>query len=244
MTSASISSKQNIEAALIKYASVAKPEDVLVVYFSGHGKTFGEGDQNLFYYLTKDATDPDLKDPEVRKTAAISTAELTSWLTKIPALKQVLIFDACNSGKAAESLSSVGARALSPSQIRALDRMKDRTGMFILSGSAANQLSFEASEYGQGLLTCSLLDGMSGAALTSEQGVDVMTLFQHARNKVPVLAKRIREIQVPVIAFPIGGGSFEIGIKSRELAYHWLRPNPYLSAVNFRMKNCSKIPLA
>ncbi|MEZ4892485.1 MAG: caspase family protein [Saprospiraceae bacterium] len=208
MSSADISSKQNIEEAF-KHFAKAKPEDVLVVYFSGHGKTFGEGDQNLFYYLTKDATDPDLKDPVVRKNAAISTVELTEWLTKIPALKQVLIFDACNSGKAAESLSSVGARALSPSQIRALDRMKDRTGMFILSGSAANQLSYEASEFGQGLLTYSLLEGMSSSTST----VDVMTLFQYSRDRVPVLAKQIREVQIPIMAFPIGGGSFEIGLK-------------------------------
>ena len=210
---ASISSKDNIQSAFKAYAEKAKPEDIIVVYFSGHGQTFGAGTENLFYYLTKDVTDPDLKDPVYRNSYAISTKELTKWLTEIPALKQVLIFDACHSGKAAESLSSVGARALSPSQIRALDRMKDRTGMFILSGSAANELSFEASEFGQGLLTYSLLEGMSGAALTPEKGVDVITLFQHARDKVPVLAKRIREIQVPVMAFPLGGGSFEIGIK-------------------------------
>ncbi|MEZ4892484.1 MAG: caspase family protein [Saprospiraceae bacterium] len=209
----SISSKKNIEAAFNSFAALAKPEDVIIVYFAGHGKSYSNGDESLFYYLTKDVTDPDLKDPVVRKTAAVSTSELTQWLTSIPALKQVLIFDACNSGKAAELLSGKLSRDLDPSQIRALDRMKDRTGMFILSGSAANQLSYEASEFGQGLLTYSLLEGISGAALSSDNTVDVMTLFQHARDKVPVLARQIREIQVPVMAFPVGGGSFEIGLK-------------------------------
>lgn len=237
MSSKDVSSHKNIETAFKDLASKANPEDVLVVYFSGHGKTYGSGDENLFYYLTKDVTDPDLKDPAVRKNAAISTAELTEWLTEIPALKQVLIFDACNSGKAAESLSGVGSRDLSPSQIRALDRMKDRTGMYILSGSAANQLSFEASEFGQGLLTYSLLEGMSGAALTQENSVDVINLFQHARDRVPVLASQIREIQVPVMALPIGGGSFEIGIKTPSVSIPLAQKKPVFIRSEFQDEN-------
>lgn len=224
-----ISSKENIRAAFMAISDTvkgAKPQDIVVVYFSGHGATFGEGADNKFYYLTKDVTDPNLKDPEIRKNFAISTAELTEWLTPNAAQKQVLIFDACHSGKAAESLSSVGARALSPSQIRALDKMKDRTGMFILSGSAANELSFEASEFGQGLLTYSLLHGISGAAIPSDQVVDVMTLFQYSRDEVPVLAKRIREIQVPVMAFPLGGASFPIGIKKPGMKIPIAEPKP------------------
>ena len=41
-----------------------------------------------------------------------------------------------------------------------LDRLKDRTGVHVLAGCAADAVSYEATRYGQGLLTYSLLLGM------------------------------------------------------------------------------------
>ena len=48
-------------------------------------------------------------------------------------------------------------------------------------GSAADAVSYEASRYGQGLLTYSLLQGMKGAALKEDQYVDVSKLFEVCR---------------------------------------------------------------
>ena len=109
----------------------------------------------------------------------------------------MLIIDACNSGQIVENLTS-GTKSLNSSQIRALDRMKDRTGMFVLSGSASDKVSYEASEYGQGLLTYALLQGMLGLATRKDakgqETIDVMKLFQYARDQVPELAKSINGI--------------------------------------------------
>lgn len=204
-------SRQNIEAAFNKVRSLAKPEDILVVYFSGHGVNYGAGDQGQFYYLTRDISSDDISDEQVRKTRTISSTELTEWIKQIPAMKQVFILDACNSGKVVVDLAS-GSKDLSASQVRALDRMKDRTGMFVLAGSAADKVSYEATQYGQGLLTYSLLEGMSGLGLTDDKRVDVMTLFQRSRDRVPELAQGIGGIQTPMLAFPKQGGSFDIGI--------------------------------
>jgi len=76
-----------------------------------------------------------------------------------------MILDACASGRVVEDL--LAERNVSPEQIRALDRMKDRTGMFVLAGSAADKVTYEAGQFGQGLLTYSLLLGMRGAVLKS-----------------------------------------------------------------------------
>ncbi|MDC0302444.1 caspase family protein, partial [bacterium] len=97
--------------------------------------------------------------------------------------------------------------------IKAIDRMKDRTGMFIISGCAADAVSYEASQYGQGLLTYALLQGMKGAALEEDQYVDVSTILNHARESVPQLAKGIGGIQTPQLLQP-KSGSFDIGILS------------------------------
>ena len=72
-------------------------------------------------------------------------------------------------------------------------------------------MSYEASRYGQGLLTYSLLFGMRGAALREEQFVDVCQWFNHAADQVRELATGIGGIQRPVIAMPTGGASFDIG---------------------------------
>ncbi len=206
-----IASKATIAKAFADIAAKAKAQDILIVYFSGHGVTYGTAEQAQFYYLTKDIASENLSDPEIRHNYAISSEELTEWIKAIPALKQVMVADACNAGQIVEDLFA-GRKDLNTTQVRALDRMKDRTGMFILAGSAADKASYEASQYGQGLLTFSLLQGMSGLALTEDKRVDVMTLFQYARDQVPELARGIGGVQKPVPHFPPDGSSFDIGI--------------------------------
>lgn len=207
--------KSNIESVFTRVAQKAKAEDVVAVYLSGHGLSYGSAEQTQFYYLTQGIASDDLSDEAVRRAYTLSSEELTLWLKNIPALKQVLIIDACNSGRIVENLTG-GTKSLNSSQIRALDRMKDRTGMFVLSGSASDKVSYEASEYGQGLLTYALLQGMLGVATRKDtkgqEIIDVMKLFQYARDQVPELARTINGIQTPMLGFPDRAASFDIGI--------------------------------
>ncbi len=207
--------KANIRGAFEDIRQQARAEDVLVAYCSGHGVTYGNADQAQFYYLTQDIATENLSDDGIRTTRAISTAELTKWINDIPALKQVMILDACNSGKVVESISG-GQKNLNSSQIRALDRMKDRTGMFVLAGSAADKVSYEASQYGQGLLTYSILQAMGGFKLRDGKYVDVALLFEYARDEVPKLAESIGGIQTPTMLTP-GSGSIDIGIVNEQV---------------------------
>ena len=203
-------SKESIEELFTSLADKASANDVLVVYLSGHGVNFQVDDEGQFYYLTKDVESGDLSDTEIRNNYAISTAELTEWINQIPVDKQVLILDACSSGKAIEDIL-VSKKSVTSSQIRAFERMKDRTGMFVITGSASDQVSYEASQYGQSLLTYSLLSGMKGQALREGEFVDVLQLFEHAVEQVPSLAEHIGGVQKPIIAVPFGGNSFDIG---------------------------------
>lgn len=232
-----LSSKANIKAVLEEFAALAKPKDVLILYFSGHGVSHGVAEQAQFYYLTKDIASEDLSDPEIRKNFAVSSNDLTQWIAAVPAQKQVMILDACNSGKVVDDLAALAQKDLSPAQIVALDRMKDRTGMFILTGSAANKVSFEASQFGQGLLTYSLLQGMSGPALTADKRVDVMRLFQYSRDEVPVMAKQVGGIQTPLLAFPATGASFDIGIVTDQVKIPLAQIKPVFIRNNFQDEN-------
>ncbi len=202
-------SKSNISKAFADVKEKANANDIVVIYLSGHGENYGTETTN-FYYLTDDASTFNLAG--VEKNVAISTNEFADWLKVIPAGKQVLILDACASGKLANDMAFAMRAAIPSDQIRALDRLNSRTGTFILSGAAANQSAYETSIYGQGLLTYSLLYGMkSGTALKERQFVDVDQLFQYCADKVKELAIGIGGIQEPVISKPNGGASFDIG---------------------------------
>jgi hypothetical protein len=126
----------------------------------------------------------------------------------IPANKQVLVLDTCAAGGAAARFTE--KRDISGDQIRALDRLKDRTGFHVLLGCAADRVSYEATRYEQGLLTYSLLLGMRGAALRDDEFVDVSKLFQYSADEVPQLARDIGGIQAPLIIAP-RGTSFDVG---------------------------------
>lgn len=203
--------KENIRKTLEEIQKKAKPEDILLLHLSGHGITWG-GDANDFYYLTSEATQANAdayRDEVIRKNYTISTAEFTQWIKQIPALKQVMIIDACGSGTAIDNW--LAARDVGYNQLKAIDRMKDRTGMFIITGCAADKKSYEASRFGHGLLTYALLQAMNGAALREDKFVDVSMLFQYANDKVPDLAKSVGSLQQPQVLIP-KSGTFDIGI--------------------------------
>ncbi len=196
--------KVNLEKAFVA-AWQSKPADVLVIYLSGHGVAI----HDTYAYPTEEARTLDLTDPAVRTRTSITSEELVEWVNAIPALKQVMILDTCAADAAQRKL--IEKRDVPGDQIRAIDRLKDRTGFYVLMGAAADAPSYEASQYGQGLLTYSLLAGIRGAALREEKFVDVSKLFQYAADEVPQLARNIGGVQAPLIIVPQAGASFDVG---------------------------------
>jgi hypothetical protein len=183
----------------------SKPSDIFVVYLAGHGVAV----HDMYAYPTQEARTLDLADPALRKEMSITSEELVDWLNAIPATHQVMILDTCAAGAAQRKL--VEKRDVPGDQIRALDRLTGSTGFHVLMGAAADASSYEASQYGQGLLTYSLLAGMRGAALREEKYVDVSRLFQYAADEVPQLARNIGGIQRPLILVPKDSSSFDVG---------------------------------
>jgi WD40 repeat protein len=202
--------KQNIRAAFEEVRRQAQPEDTLVVYLSGHGAVSSQN-RDLYYYLTADARTLDVdSDPVLRDVSTVSSAELFEWLrepVKTMPLKEVVILDTCAAGGAGNDLMKLAEkRDVPPDQKRAIELLKDATGTFILMGSAADSVSYEASKYGEGLLTYALLQGMRGSSLDDGSRLGVSRWFEDASEQVPELSKSIGGIQRPIIAAPRGRG--------------------------------------
>jgi hypothetical protein len=100
--------------------------------------------------MTADASS--LNDEKLYPEVGISTESLMEWISpkNIPAQKRILIMDACHSGQAINDL--LGAH-----KIKEIDKLNERSGIFILSASASNESAFESDKYGHGYLTYSLL---------------------------------------------------------------------------------------
>lgn len=196
-------SRDNLVAAIEDLAS-ARPWDIVVVYLAGHGI----GHDERYHYLTQEARSAALSDPSVRARATLASSELVELLKRSPALKQVMILDTCAAGAAIRDVTA--RRELSSGDIRAIERIKDRTGFHVLMGSAADAFSYETSQFDQGLLTYALLKGMKGAALDRDEYVDVTTLFRYATDEVPLLARHVGGVQRPRIAAP-RADAFPIG---------------------------------
>ena len=206
--------KADFKRAFADFRS-AGPDDVFIVYLAGHGTSVSQGSTtagNSYLYLTQEATTTDrsvLAIESARRAMTVSSDELKDMMKQNKALKQVLILDTCAAGAASGSF--VAKRDVPADQIGALERLKDNTGFYILMGSAADAVSYEASQYGQGLLTYALLQGMKGARLRNDQFADVELLFGYAKDTVGQLARHIGGIQRPETITPDVSRSFDIG---------------------------------
>ncbi|RZJ89042.1 MAG: hypothetical protein EOO60_10465, partial [Hymenobacter sp.] len=140
---------------------------------------------------------------ELQKAVAevgISTQELTEWMqpSRIKAQKRILILDACNSGQAIKDIGANGlgitARADDQAQqAKAIDRLNEQAGVFILAASASNQRAYEMSGYAQGLLTYALLEAMKNHAdiLEDQRYLNVGRWFDAAKQTVSDVAQQL-----------------------------------------------------
>ena len=209
----STASRKNILNALSFIKDRARVNDIVVLFLSGHGITL----EDDFYYLTTQAGKVDLATDSVRRSqVCISSKEILEYLREIKANKQILILDACHSGKIADFLQNK-PKALSTSQQKALESLKDKMGTYILASSEANQKSYEVKTLKQGLLTHSLLLGMSGEADDSGT-IDIIKLLNYASRQTEQVSQNVMGIsQRPVVGIGEGGSSFDIGFKNNSL---------------------------
>jgi len=185
----------------------AKPDDVVLVFLAGHGVAWN----NAFYYPTEEWDGTDVADPAQRALQAVSSDELESWLIAAHANKQVIVIDTCEAGLASKSF--LAGRSATPELQKSLDRISDNAGVYVLMGAAASKSSYEVPEYGHGLLTYALLEGITGAGMPLRENrfVDVVPLMSYVQDEVPVLAKGSHAIQQPIFLAPgQATGSFDI----------------------------------
>jgi len=132
--------KENIKAQFLKFAKQARPRDVFIFYYAGHGRTLKDENGNPMFYLVSSNVGALDQDKTVKKDG-LSGLELINYSKKIRAGKQMFLFDACESGSVAKAFA----------------RIQKDTGGHILYAAASNQLATEFDSLGHGIFTYTLL---------------------------------------------------------------------------------------
>lgn len=146
--------RSNIQTQLEEITKLAKPEDVVVLYFSGHGNTVAKKEGGkLFYYLPSDFHWKNTESEEVAKNAGIDAEYLSYQLGRMRPHKVVLILDSCHSGDVAVALASRSSLSTSEQ----LERLANGTGRFLFTSAAGTEEAREIKDIGHGLFTYVLL---------------------------------------------------------------------------------------
>lgn len=188
--------KNSIKKVFEEIGKKATANDILFIFFSGHGVMEGEG-KKQFYYMTADASGFD-----AFADAGISTAELTEWIKpqNIKAQKRILILDACHSGQAINDFVKLGDDKQGflaskgddkAQQVKAIDKLNEKSGLFILSASAGDKLAFESQAHSHGYLTYSLLKTIKQQPDILEDGkfLNISRWFNAAGKTVDEVSK-------------------------------------------------------
>jgi len=204
--------KEGIRKALEDIGKKARPEDIILMFFAGHGVMQGS-DEKRFTFLTAEASNLNL--------TGINTKELQDWLSfegphKILANKSILIFDACNSGQATQELVALARNDDQTRRIRQVEDLKDKSGMFILAASAPNQAAYELPQYEQGLLTYSMLSVLKSNPdiLDDGQFLNVQKWFLESEK---FLKRLVESHGYKQDAQPFGSANIRIGMVDEEV---------------------------
>jgi hypothetical protein len=202
--------KQAIENEINRVAEYAEADDMVVIYFSGHG-SYGsdqDGDET-------DGTDEYILPWDTiygRLYTAIPDDLFGYWVRRIRSKKILLAFDSCYSGGAAKGTKSFqmmkGTTKTQPQDSVVSDVSRD--GVVVLTASKADQLAQESERLGKGhgVFTYFLGKALEGSAdLNHDSVISISELYEGVYKETKDWTFRENKpLQTPTMADRIGYG--------------------------------------
>jgi hypothetical protein len=161
-------------------ASRAKPDDTVMIFFSGHGARLGSPAHPASALVPVDY------DPANVTATVLSEVEFSAALALITARRLVVFIDACHSGGAGSFKVSDGIpfHNLGISE-KLLDRLAQGTGRVLIASSRASETSLVLAGATNSLFTQHLVDALSGSARTQGDGlIRIFEVFNYVAEKV------------------------------------------------------------
>jgi uncharacterized caspase-like protein len=184
---------RNIRSALFSFLRGATEDDLVLIYFAGHGAP-DPGRLQDHYLLAHDTDLGDLP------ASALLMEDVNDAVRRLYYRHLVVVADACHSGGVG---GQTATRSLSLNTVNSafLDRMEASSGGHVtFTASQVNQLSQEDERWGggHGVFTYHFLEGLRGGA--DEDGDAIVTLgeaMEFVRDRV---RRDTRNAQIPTIS--------------------------------------------
>ncbi len=179
--------------AVLGKVTAAQPEDIVVIYFSGHGTA----QKDRFYLLPHDlgyhGTRSSLNAAGLETILAhsVSDTELEDALRPVDADQLLLVIDACNSGQALDA----DDRRRGPMNTRGLAQLAYEKGMYILTASQSVEVAFESAALKHSYLAYALIEeGIKAGAADANQDGQVLLSewFGYATERVPRMGRDLK----------------------------------------------------
>ncbi|MBV9958951.1 MAG: caspase family protein, partial [Acidobacteria bacterium] len=174
--------------AALQQLGRAQPEDVVMVYFSGHGLAVAQS----FYLIPSDLGYTGARTPEGITAGlqtilahGISDRELEEAFEKVDAGQLLFVIDACNSGQALEAEE----KRRGPMNSKGLAQLAYEKGISILTAAQSRQTAVAPKRLGHGYLTYALVEeGLSNSRADREPHDGQVLLrewLDYATERVP-----------------------------------------------------------
>ena len=197
---------RNMKYALGTFlARAAQKDDMVIVYFAGHGAPEVdprglERDGLAKYLIPSDA------DPDDLFSTALPMDDLQTIFGRIEAERVVVFLDACYSGAAGgRTFASRRTRSAAVDDLF-LERLTRSKGRAIITASRPAELSVELPELGHGIFTYYLTEGLRGAGDLNRDGiVSLQELYEYVEQQVVRKSRAVGGNQHPMMKGELEG---------------------------------------
>lgn len=185
--------KENILASLKKLRNMVKADDMVILYFAGHGATLLGSNRYLFF--TRDAR---IDDVEQLIKSSVTDLDLNEELKEMPSMHKIVILDTCRNVFSSDnaSLQRVDTTALSR-------EVRDywNAHAFFSTGPKGYALERE----GNGVYTAALLSGLQGNADLGSNDLeknDEISINEIETYTYHTVKNRTKGQQLPLVITP------------------------------------------
>jgi WD40 repeat protein len=169
---------QKLSKVFERLQASMRPSDTFVLYMAGHGIT----EDAQYHFIPQDDSS---ESHESFLANSISQDQIQSWMTMVPALRSVLIYDTCESGAAIEDSASAFRGLSMRVAVEKLSRLVGRTVLAATSDTASAKEGY----MGHGLFTYVFLEALALADENNNGTIEVEELADYLKKALPATSK-------------------------------------------------------
>jgi hypothetical protein len=166
--------RQLMEVKIEEFFADSQRDDLLLLYFSGHGVVDEAGN----FYLSSRSTC--LNQNRLRTATAVKAKDIHSWMSQCKSKRQAVILDCCNAGAFAKGLTAKDAGKID------IQAQLGGEGRAILTAATSTQYAFEQDGLNLSIYTHYLVEGLEkgSADLNNDGQISVEELHEYISKKV------------------------------------------------------------